>query len=105
MACKEEIHIGDDGLPFRITITNDCATVVDLTDFTTFEIIFRKPDGITVLIKPATIYGDPTNGVIQYVTSLNDLDTAGTWRIQAHIQNATQDLYSNIEKFKVYANL
>lgn len=104
MACQEQIHVDDVGLPFRITITDDCSTVIDLTSFTTFQIIFWKPDGTTV-IKAASVYGDPANGIIQYTTIANDLDQSGTWRIQAYIESATQELYSNIEKFKVYANL
>ena len=102
-SCADEIHVGDIGTVFRITLT-DCATPVDLTGNTDISIIFLKPDGTTA-VKTATLFGPATDGVIQYTTILDDLDLAGTWKIQAEITLPTGKWRSDIEKFKVYANL
>jgi len=102
--CGEEIHVGDIGTAFRVTLY-DCDVVVDLTGITTAEITFQKPDESTVT-KTASIYvGDPTLGVIEYITLANDLDQEGSWKLQAHVVIPTGEWRSDTEKFKVYANL
>ena len=104
MACKAEIHLGDIGTAFRITLT-DCDVPVDLTTATVLNIIFKKPDGSSAP-KTASIFGDPTDGVIQYLTvDENDLDQLGTWELQAVVTLSTGKWSSNIDKFRVYENL
>jgi len=103
-SCGREVHVGDIGTAFRVTL-NDCDVVVDLTGQTTIEILFLKPDG-TALTKTASIYlGDPTLGIIEYLTVLGDLDQEGTWKIQGHVVLPTGEWHSDTEKFKVYTNL
>jgi hypothetical protein len=104
MACNAEIHLGDIGTAFRISLT-DCDVPVDLTGATNLHITFKKPDK-TSNMKTASIYGDPLNGVIQYITvDENDLDQLGTWEIQAVVELPTGRWSSNIDKFRVYENL
>ncbi|MBT8448859.1 MAG: hypothetical protein KJO69_04170 [Gammaproteobacteria bacterium] len=102
-SCAEEIHVGDIGTVFRIALT-DCDVAVDLTGATTLEIIFLKPDATSVT-KTATLFGVATDGVIQYSTIADDLDTAGIWKMQAKITLPTGTWSSDVEKFRVYTNL
>ena len=102
MAC--EIHLADIGTVFRLTL-KDCDDVaVDISSATTKEIIFKKPDG-TQVTKAASFYSDGTDGIIEYSTIEDDLDMTGTWKIQAKVIMPTGTWSSNIQSFKVYANL
>ena len=98
-----EIHVGDIGTVFRITI-KDGADIVDISNVDSKLVFFQKPDG-TTLSRTATLYTDGLDGILQYVTQDGDLDQAGTWQIQAKIDFGTDVFYTNIEKFKVYRNL
>ena len=103
MAVVSEIHVGDIGTIFRITI-KDGTSIVDVSSVDSKIIYLQKPDGNT-LIKNATLYTDGTDGIIQYVTESGDLDQAGTWQIQAKIDFGTDVFSTNIDKFKVYRNI
>lgn len=104
MACNAEIHLGDIGTAFRISLT-DCDTPVDLTGATDLTIAFKKPDD-SIDPKTATVFGNAIDGVIQYITvDENDLDQLGTWEIQAVVTLPTGKWSSNIDKFRVYENL
>jgi len=104
MVCSvEEIHVGDIGTIFEITL-QDCDAVVDLTGASVMEIVFKKPDK-TVVVKTAALKTDGTDGIIQYITVLDDLNLKGTWSIQGDVTIPTGKWKSEIDKFKVYANL
>jgi hypothetical protein len=104
MACNvEEIHLYDIGTSFEITL-KDCDVVVDVSSASLKEIIFKKPDKTTVT-KTADFKTDGTDGIIQYITVLDDLDQKGSWYIQAKVTLPTGTWSSNTEKFKVYPNL
>lgn len=98
-----EIHVGDIGTVFRVTI-KDGADIVDVSNVDSKLLFFQKPDG-TLLTKEATLYSDGLDGIIEYTTQSGDLDQAGTWQIQAKIEFGTDVFYTNIEKIKVYRNL
>ena len=103
MTCENEIHIGDIGTSFEM-ILKECDSIVDLTGAVTKEIIFRKPDK-SIVTKTAEFKTNGTDGVIQYITILDDLDLKGTWNIQARVTLPTGIWSSDISKFKVHANL
>lgn len=98
-----EIHVGDIGTIFRVTIKDDGVTV-DVSSVDSKLIYLQKPDG-TTLAKTASYYTDGTDGIIQYVTESGDLDQAGTWQIQAKIDFGTDIFSTDIQKFKVVRNL
>ncbi len=109
MTIKEEIHVGDIGTSFEITLYDDSA-VVDVSGATSKEILFKKPtvDGVEgdTVTKTADFTTDGTDGSVKYVTvDANDLDVAGTWKIQAKVTLPGGTWSSNIDSFKVYANL
>jgi hypothetical protein len=98
-----EIHVGDIGTIFRITI-KDGDSIVDVSNVDSKIIYLQKPSG-TTLQKTATFYTNGTDGIIQYVVSDGDLDEAGTWQIQAKVDFGTDVFNTNIDKFKVLRNL
>ena len=98
-----EIHVGDVGTIFRVTIKDD-ATVVNVSSATTKQLIFSKPDG-TNLVKTAEFYTTGVDGIIQYTTVSGDLDTEGQWRIQAYVIMPAGSWKSDVAKFVVYTNL
>ena len=100
---KNEIHYADIGTAFEITLQDD-STVVNISAATTKQIIFQKPDGTTVT-ETADFVTDGTDGKIQYVIASGDLDTVGTWSIQAKIIISTNTWYSDIQTFEVHGNI
>lgn len=103
MAC--EIHEGDIGTAFRLTITDCAGAVVDLSSATIKQIIFRKPDQTSVT-QTATFFTDGTDGIVEYITVADDLDQVGqAWCIQFIVTLATGAWKSNIKTFAVYSNL
>lgn len=103
MACIQEIHVGDIGTIFEITIV-DCDSPVNITAATEKTIIFSKPDG-TIVEKAASFSTDGADGKIRYYTIANDLDTDGKWKIQARIVLPSGQWSSNTSTFKVFKNL
>jgi len=101
--CGKEIHIGDIGTVFEVTLY-DCDVAVDLTGAITQEVIFLKPDG-TKVTKTTSFKTDGTDGIIQYASILDDLDQAGGWKLQAHIVLPSGEWWSDTDKFKVHENL
>ncbi len=97
--CTQEIHQGDIGTIFRITVYDGSSTV-DVSGATSKEILFLKPDA-TTLTKTAAFYTDGTDGIIQYTTITGDLDTVGGWQLQAKVTLPTGTWTSCKQKFKV----
>jgi len=99
-----DIRIGDIGTVFRVTIVDDTEDIIDISTATTTEVRFEKPDK-TFVDKAASFTTDGVDGVIQYVTVVNDIDVAGKWRIQAYIITPVGEWRSEIETFWVKENL
>jgi hypothetical protein len=97
-----EIHKNDIGTEFRITILED-AVAVNVSSSTNY-IRFSKPDN-TVVIESGSLYTDGTDGIIKYTSVSGDLDTVGTWKLQAFIDFGATEFYSDISTFKVHKNL
>jgi len=104
MACStEEIHVGDIGTVFEITV-KDCEDIIDVSLATTQEVIFLKPDK-TISTHTTEFQTTGVDGIVQYVTIADDLDLAGKWKIQFHVVLPTGEWRSDIHTFKVYGNL
>jgi len=99
-----DIRVDDIGTVFRPTIVDEYDDAVNISAATTTEIRFEKPDGTTV-DKAATFETDGVDGVIQYVSIIDDLDMAGKWRIQAYVVTPVGEWRSEIEVFEVKDNL
>jgi len=99
----EEIHLNDVGTLFKILI-KDGDEVRDISTMTVKELLFKKPCG-TLLTKTASFLTDGTDGYITYTTIADDLDEAGLWQIQAHLEGVSLDIHSDVAFFRVYPNL
>ena len=98
-----EIHYGDIGVNFNITVINGTA-VLNVSNANSISIIFQKPDG-SDLIKTATLVTNGTDGNIKYTSVSGDLDQIGTWQIQAKVDFGASVFSTDIQKFKVYRNI
>jgi hypothetical protein len=98
-----EIHYGDIGVNFNITVMNGTA-VLDVSNADDIYIIFQRPDG-SDLTKTATLVTNGTDGNIRYTSVSGDLDQVGTWQIQARVDFGASVFSTDIQKFKVYRNI
>lgn len=111
-----EIHKGDAGTVFRVTVveqdpakpTNPNAKVpVDISGATLLAIIFREPgaDG-KALGFDATLTGDGTDGRMEYAAEPGVLSKVGSWKIQGRVVMADGDIFSSeVAAFPVHANI
>jgi len=98
-----EIRYLDRGTQFLVTL-RDGDEVVDLSDATTLQLLFKKPSS-ELLTKTATLYTNGTDGKIYYLSNATDLNEVGTWYLQAFIIIDTDEFHSDIASFKVHRNL
>ena len=78
-----EIHLNDVGTKFLVTI-KDGSSAVNISSASTKEIIIQKPSG-TKITATATFDSDGTDGKIYYVTVADDLDEAGSYKLQGKV--------------------
>lgn len=108
MTVAEEIHVDDIGTAFEVTLYDE-GVVLDASGATTKQIVFRKPtvDGVLgeVVTKTAQFKTDGSDGIILYASVADDLDVAGTWKIQAKVTLPSGVWSSSIGSFRVYENL
>ena len=98
-----EIHVGDIGTIFEVTI-KDGASTLNVAGASTKQIIFKRPDNQTVA-KAASFKTDGSDGILQYTTVSGDLNQNGTWSLQANLVLAAGTWRSDITTFEVHANL
>jgi hypothetical protein len=99
-----EIHVGDVGTTFIVTIKDENDEVVNISASTTRDLIFQKPDG-ELLTVAGTFVTDGTDGQLKYITVSGDLNQQGKWQLQAHVVLTAGSWKSDIYKFTVYKNL
>jgi hypothetical protein len=95
-----KIYKGDIGVKIRVN------TGIDLTGFTNTKILVWKPGSQRILYWPTTIETPATSGYMYYITTVTgltpDLDTSGTWKIQAYGENGSNKYYGETAVFQVY---
>lgn len=87
--CLELYSVGDYGSVFDDVIREDpdptvpyCdAPAKNISDATTRQVVFEKPDGTTVT-KTAVNVTDGSDGALQYTVESGLFDAAGMWRYQ-----------------------
>ena len=98
-----DIRVGDIGTTFRATILDNGVTK-DISSATVMQLTFRKPDG-TEVTKTAVWTTDGTDGKMQYVAVLNDLNLAGRWVVQGYVETPAGKWHSSLYNFLVMENL
>ena len=98
-----EMHRSDLGTALRVRLLAD-SLVMDLSSATLLKLILTTPEG-AVEEHVATFATDGTDGRIQYVTQLGDLDTVGVWKLQAYVEQGGGAWHSEVGKFRVWPNL
>lgn len=102
MATLTDIHVGDVGTVFVVTIQDD-GVPVDLSTGTSASniMIFRKPDG-EVLRVSTNFYSDGSDGKIKYtVSSSSVIDQYGTWKISANVNTDSGQWTATASDFTV----
>jgi hypothetical protein len=99
----EEIHVGDVGTVFEVTI-KEAGAAVNISLATTKDFIFRKTS-LVLITRGAAFKTNGTDGKLTYTTIAGDLDEAGVWALQAHVIETGKDHKTEVVKFKVHANL
>ena len=96
-----DVFKNDVGTVLEATILDSAGAVIDVSTATTKTLKLVKPSG-AVLNKTATFTTDGSDGKIRYATIANDLDSVGTWRIQAYIElGASNKFHTSVTTFEV----
>lgn len=99
-----EIHKGDKGTKFLVTI-KDGTSAVNISDATTKQIYFQKPGG-TDVANTASFETTGVDGKINYVvSSSSEINEIGVWKIQARIVTPSGAWKSEVKEFTVYDNI
>lgn len=102
----DEIHVADIGATLQIEVTKN-NLAIDISSYTTLEIIVEYPDATTTTFTASTTT-DGTDGLMEYVTTAaGDLPQAGNHRMQGRLAKASplEDFKTEIVSFEVKANL
>jgi hypothetical protein len=85
----DEVHVGDIGTTIELTLL-DGAAAVDVSSATaTKNILLTDPLG-ALHTKGASFTTDGTDGKVKWVTTaVGDFDLAGTWKVQAYVENTS----------------
>ena len=101
---KAEIHVGDIGTVFEVTLKDGDGNAVDISSATVKEMVFGKPDG-TSLVVTASFKSDGEDGILEYATVDGDLDQDGLWYVQGYVEMPTWEGHSSAEKLTVHETL
>ena len=98
-----EIHLNDIGTKFLVTIT-DGSSAVDVSSASTKQIIIKKPSGSKLTVA-ASFNSDGSDGKIYYNALADNLDEAGSYKLQGKVIISDGTFYTDITSFKVHRNL
>lgn len=102
---SNDMHVGDVGTVIRVTVKDQDGAIYDVSGASVKEIILQKPDE-TAIKKDADFVTDGKDGLLKYEVVSGDLDMAGIWRVQAHIEIGTDNIKnSDVQEIHVAANL
>jgi hypothetical protein len=99
-----EIHENDVGTKFLVTVTDGSSAVNISSATATKQLIIKKPSGAK-LTKATSFTTDGTDGKMYYNIAADDLDEAGTYKLQGKVVISDGTFYTDIQTFKVYRNL
>jgi hypothetical protein len=99
-----EIHVGDIGTLFELTLEDGDGVAVDISSATVKELHFRRGDGSALKVT-AAFETNGSDGVLQYVTVLGDLNSAGDWEVQPYLEMVDWRGHAGTVRFVVWSNL
>lgn len=98
-----DINAGDHGWVAKLRIVEDGGPV-DLSSFTTRQMIFRSPTGATVT-KVASFDSNGQDGLLRYVVQSGDIAVPGLWHVQARVAKTGAEITSAALPFEVEERL
>ena len=98
------IHNGDIGTIFRLTIVDSSGTAIDVSSASVKKIYFQDPSG-NKSVEDASFYTDGSDGIIQYTAVSGDIDETGNWQIQGYVETTDGKFFSEKESFAVLSTL
>ena len=90
-----EIHENDVGTKFLVTVT-DGSSAVNISSASTKQLIIKKPSG-TKLTKATSFSTDGTDGKMYYNIGADDLDEAGTYKLQGKVIISDGTFFTDIQ--------
>ena len=102
MATKEELHVGDIGTSFELTIRKAHDNKpLDISGATVKRILFQQPDG-TIETKTASFVTNGRDGKIKYVTESGDIDQVGQLQYRAEVTLSSAHYESSTKTVTVH---
>jgi hypothetical protein len=93
------------GLNVDLKIVNSKGDAESLAGATDLFVWLRPPSGDSKR-KLGTVFGEPSNGIVRYVSEAGDLHEHGEWAIQVSVTLASGTrAWSSVQVFKVEPNL
>lgn len=89
-----KIYVGDFGTVLDVDVGEDISAATEL------KIRATKPDGTTIVEWVSGLQGSST---VRYTFADGDLDTAGVWKLQAKVTNASGVWYGETVPLRIYA--
>jgi hypothetical protein len=99
-----EVHVGDVGTQFILTVYNQDSVLQNLSTATLLKINFYTPSRVTKE-RTASLYTSGADGKMVYTLIDGDIDESGEWSYQGLITFPAGNWSTNIEKFIVYPNI
>jgi hypothetical protein len=100
----EEIRAGDVGTAFRYRILDQDGNPFDLSTATALRLFFEVPGG-EVTEHTASLVGDGTDGLLQYVGASGDIPRGGNYRVQAKVTRPDGEWGTSLDSFVAHRNL
>lgn len=88
----------------QVAVVDQDGAAVDLSEATALQFWLLAPDG-TPRPVPAAFASNGLDGLLEYVTTAEDLPQTGLWNLQAQMTFRTQILLTRIGKFSTTENI
>lgn len=104
----DTIQVGTVGMPIRVTLL-DAGEAHDPSSATYREITITRPGGADPLVKFGSdvlvTVDSQDRPCLQYITQVDDLPNAGTYKVQGFLVDAAGQWPSSVGRFRVARNI
>jgi len=98
----DTIHSGSVGTRHQIALVENGAPLP--LGGKTMTVYFQKPDE-SKFNRAGVAYGDPADGIVEYVSVALEFDMVGSWKKQAKVVDGSSQWFSDWIDFEVLPNL